>query len=149
MFAGSCHCGALRVELETRALLDDLVLRECRCSFCGRHRARTTTDPAGSVRIYTKPHHVPYRFGAHITDVYVCSACGVYVAMTCTFEGATYATVNTNTFDPRPTQEATTVSYDDESIETRLARRARTWTPARIVVSAPTATDPRAAGKDP
>jgi hypothetical protein len=132
MFPGSCHCGALRVELHTELALDELAIRECQCSFCRRHGARTTTDPSGTVRIHAPPDLVPYRFGQRVTDVHLCRACGVYVAMTCTIEGTTYATVNTNTFDPRPTQAAGAVTYDGESTATRLARRARAWSRAEI-----------------
>jgi hypothetical protein len=132
MFTGSCHCGALRVELHTELALAELSIRECQCSFCRRHAARTTTDPSGMVHVYKRPNLVPYRFGRQITDVHVCDACGVYVAATCAIDGAIYATVNTNTFDPGPTQPATPVTYEDESIEARLARRARTWSRAEI-----------------
>lgn len=132
MFAGSCHCGALRVELHTELALAELSIRECQCSFCRRHSARTTTDPNGSVQLYERAGLVPYRFGRQVTDVHVCDACGVYVASTCSIDGAVYATVNTNTFDPRPTQPATIVTYEEESTEARLERRARTWSWAEI-----------------
>jgi hypothetical protein len=132
MFAGSCHCGALRVELHTELALAELSIRECQCSFCRRHAARTTTDSKGTVHLYKRADLAPYRFGRQVTDVHVCDACGVYVAATCVIDGMIYATVNTNTFDPRPTQLATPVAYDAESTEARLARRARTWSRAEI-----------------
>ena len=47
---GGCHCGALRVEFETRAP-EELPLRECQCTFCRRHGALNTVDANGRVRV--------------------------------------------------------------------------------------------------
>jgi hypothetical protein len=34
---GSCHCGAIEIELETDRLPKDQVVGACQCSFCRKH----------------------------------------------------------------------------------------------------------------
>ena len=46
---GGCHCGRLRVAFTTATALTELPLRACQCTFCRRHGALTTSDPAGEV----------------------------------------------------------------------------------------------------
>jgi len=48
---GGCHCGNLKVALETSLDPSVLQLRACQCSFCRRHGAVTTSDPAGRLLV--------------------------------------------------------------------------------------------------
>ncbi len=135
-YAGRCHCGNVEVVFEPAQPPAALQLRECACSFCRRHGATSVTDPAGNVEITLRdPAEVSrYRFSLRTADFLVCRECGVYVAAVCTIDGATYATLNANVLDARAafTQPPLRVSFDGETVEARMARRRRAWTPARV-----------------
>ena len=129
--SGSCHCGALRVELVT---VIDLAPRACQCGFCRRQGARMVSDPEGSAELILGPEARRYRFGTKTTDFLFCSRCGTYVGALAELNGRTFATLNLNAFDdPRPDLEAMPVSYESEDSEAKAARRSRNWTPARLV----------------
>jgi hypothetical protein len=132
---GRCHCNQMTVELATALEPHELALRACQCSFCRRHGARTTSDPAGALRIVlTNCESVSYyQFAAQAAEFLVCSRCGVYVAALLRDGDRVYATVNANTFDVPLTQHAEPVDYDHETPEQRTERRRSMWTPAFIV----------------
>jgi hypothetical protein len=131
--AGRCHCGAIAFEFDTATAPADLSLRRCGCSFCRKHGARTTSDPAGQVRFMVhKPESLRrYRFGLHTADFLVCGECGTYLAATIEHEGRGYATLNANCFELEQAlvQDAPLVVYEGESAEQRRARRTARWTP--------------------
>jgi hypothetical protein len=79
---GACHCGSLDVAFTTSTAPEALPLRACQCSFCRRHGAITTSDPAGRLRIVARDETAwkPYVFGQRTAELAVCSRCGVYVA---------------------------------------------------------------------
>jgi hypothetical protein len=70
---GECHCGNVAVTLDTAVDPGALPLRACQCSFCRRHGARVTTDPAGLLKISVRDPAIllRYRFGLGITDFLV------------------------------------------------------------------------------
>ena len=137
---GGCHCGAVRVELETGIDPSALALRACQCSFCRRHGGVTTSDPAGRVRIeVSNPTNRPeqlqrYRFGLGITDFLICRTCGVYVAATMETHGRVLGVLNVNVLDDQApfTRSAAPMEYGAESIEDRQARRAKVWMPVEV-----------------
>ena len=133
MLAGSCHCGALTIQLDTTRDPADLPVRLCGCSFCARHRPRYTSDPSGRVAIGVADQ-APisrYRFGLRLADFLICRTCGVFVAAH--EPGAPgRAVINLNVLDRAAdfVAEPTLFSaYDSEDAATRTARRARSWTP--------------------
>ena len=87
---GSCHCGNLKLEFETMLEPAALPLRACQCSFCRRHVALSTSDPAGSVRVSVADASLlqRYRFGLGITDFLICRRCGVYLMAIMEIDGA-------------------------------------------------------------
>ena len=72
------------------------------------------------------------RFGSGSAEFLLCRRCGVYIGAVCDTAAGLRATINTNSLDDRAafTQPPTAVDHDGEHLEDRLARRARTWTPA-------------------
>src|SRR5690349_22587331 len=82
LLAGSCHCGALTIELDTLHEPAGLPVRVCGCSFCARHRPRYTSDPSGhvAIRVAGEDRVTRYRFGLRLADFLVCRTCGVFVA---------------------------------------------------------------------
>ena len=130
---GHCHCGRIGFRFETRFTPQTLPLRRCGCSFCRRHGARTTSDPAGSVRFeISEPAALRrYRFGLRSADFLLCAECGTYLAALIETGGKAYATLNANCFEQAEllTQDAPLVVYDSETLEQRMARRVAKWTP--------------------
>jgi hypothetical protein len=129
--AGRCHCGALTVEFETSK---PLAPRECQCSFCRKHHARSVSDPAGSAELTLGPDVVRYRFGTSSGDFLICGQCGVYVGAVQDIEGQVYAVLNLTAFDdPHEELAGEAMNYDGETAESRTARRRLRWTPTRIL----------------
>lgn len=73
----SCHCGAVRLELE---LPDGLVEpRRCDCSLCRRRGAIVASVPLDGLRILAGEDQLSlYQFGTHTAKYYFCSQCGIY-----------------------------------------------------------------------
>jgi hypothetical protein len=138
--AGHCHCGAIRVILETEKAAADLPLRACQCSFCRTRGALTTSDPAGRLFVEAAPGAVNrYQFGLKVTDFILCAECGTYVAAISEIDGHAMGVVNVlgaslagfegRTPDP--------MIYDDESPNERLARRHDRWMKVQVVEAQP------------
>lgn len=140
-YDGSCHCGALTVVFETAQDPGRMPLRQCGCTFCRKHGATAVTDPSGTleVRIGAAQHLSRYVFGLRTSEFLVCSRCGVFVAAICRVDGAMFGTLNLNVLEERAafTQLPSPVDYDAESVEDRLSRRKRAWTPAAVIEPAP------------
>jgi hypothetical protein len=134
---GSCHCGNLELRFETDLDPWALPLRACGCSFCRRHGARATSDPAGRVeiRVHDPAHLIRHRFAQRTADFLVCGRCGVYVAALMPLPEGGFATLNANTFEaPEPfARAAEPVCYEGESADARRARRRARWTPVVAV----------------
>lgn len=128
---GGCHCGALRVEYETSK---PLAPRECQCSFCRKHHARSVSDPDGSATITLGRHGVRYRFGTALGDFLICGQCGVYLGAVQEIDGRLYTVLNLTAFDdPHEVLAGEPMNYDGETAESRTARRRARWTPAKVV----------------
>jgi hypothetical protein len=131
-FEGRCHCGAIGFTFRTSVPPEEWAVRECQCSFCRGHGARTTAGPHASVSFHVDDTSklTRYRFGTRTTDFLICSGCGVYLGAVITSSGRQFATLNINTIRPAPdVPEAQPVSYDEESTDQRRTRREERWTP--------------------
>jgi hypothetical protein len=131
--AGGCHCGNVRLTLTLSMPPDQCELRECLCAFCRSHGARTAADPAGllSFKVSDPSKLNRYRFGLETADYLICAVCGVYVAALADTSAGRRATINVNCLNDRAafTREPVAVSYEGETQEGRLKRRAEKWTP--------------------
>ena len=128
---GRCHCGALTVGFETG---NPLAPRECQCSFCRKHHARSVSDPEGTAAITLGGQAARYRFGAALGDFLICGQCGVYLGAVQDIDGQLYAVLNLTAFnDPHDDVIGEPMTYAGETAEQRTARRRSRWTPARIV----------------
>ena len=135
--SGGCHCGAIRVELETHRAPTDQILGACQCSFCRKHNARAFSDPTAQVSITAaEPDRLNlYEFGLRTAKQVVCARCGVYVAMIL-FDGDNVLSVlNIDTLDDRAlfTGPVEPRVYDGESVGERIERRKKRWTPTTLV----------------
>jgi hypothetical protein len=128
---GGCHCGGVTVAFETSIDPRTIPLRACQCSFCRRHGAVTTSDPAGRLVVEERaPQRLQrYRFALGITDFLICRACGNYVAAIMEIEGRSIGVLNVNVLDERGAfaRPPSPVEYGGERVEERAARRAKGW----------------------
>ena len=133
---GRCHCGNLEVTFETSLDPAAVPLRACGCTFCRRHGAVWTSDPAGALEIRVGDRSLlsRYRFGLATSELLLCRRCGVLVAAVCRIDAATYGAVSCNVLDGRAafTQAPAPADWDGEAAADRVARRRRAWTPTAI-----------------
>jgi hypothetical protein len=132
---GGCYCGIIRVQVRLTRPPADMPVRSCACLFCRAHGTRTVSDPAGRADLWVDWSLVQkYRFGSRTADYLLCSRCGVYVGAVCETPAGCRAVINTLCLNDRAAfvQQATHPDYDQETVEMRLARRARNWTPAAM-----------------
>lgn len=134
LHTGRCRCGAVEVAFETDAPIERWSTRACSCSFCRQHDSVAVTDPRGRLTIRGGEGALSrHRFGLKTADFVLCSRCGVFVAAV--MDDA-YATLNALVLDDAARLPApTSVSYDGETSDDRIARRRARWTPARIEIS--------------
>ena len=128
---GRCHCGNISFVLDWRPEPAHVPARACSCSFCTKHGGVWTSCPTGSLRVtVAAPSHTTrYAFGTKTAQFHVCATCGVVPLVTSRIQGRLHAVVNVNAFegvDPSLLQRAP-VSFEAETEEGRLARRARNW----------------------
>ena len=130
---GSCHCGNISFELSWEPDPTEIPARACTCSFCSKHGGVWTSCPTGSlaVTIRDPASASRYAFGTGTAEFHVCGRCGIVPVVTSRIDGDTYAVVSVNAFenvDPSLLRRAP-ATFDAETTETRLARRARNWIP--------------------
>lgn len=71
---GSCHCGAIRFEVDADP--PEQVV-ECNCSFCRRQGHKWWYVPYDRFRLLTNPNAVSsYFFGPHRIEHHHCGVCG-------------------------------------------------------------------------
>ena len=133
---GGCHCGNLKVRLRLSQPPAEVLLRACGCSFCRRHNTRTASDPQGAVDIWADDWSLVqlYRFGTKTAEFVICRECGVYIGAIGDTPSGKAAVINTTCLDDRPlfTREPAPTDHDGEATESRLGRRAASWTPLTI-----------------
>jgi hypothetical protein len=128
---GRCHCGNIAFTMTWAPDPVEIPARACGCSFCTKHGGVWTSNPAAVLEVrVTDPVRVSrYAFGTRTADFHICATCGIVPLVTSRVAGHLYAVVNVNTFtDVAPALlRHTAASFEEESEETRLARRARNW----------------------
>jgi hypothetical protein len=133
---GGCHCGNIHVRLRLSKAPEESPLRACTCSFCRSHSPRIVADPEGLFEVSADDWSLVenYRFGTRTCDFLICRRCGVFVAAVQDMTEGARAVVNANCLDDRARFTAAPAMHEfqDESIETRAARRAANWMPALI-----------------
>jgi hypothetical protein len=131
-YPGACHCGDIELRLESDKTPSELGLRADTCSFCKKHGALYTADPAGEVCVALRHPGVAerYRFGTRTAEFLVCKTCGVFTAAYVSEPGL--AVVNVNVLEARTDFLSSPIllaDFDGESTEERLLRRRARWTP--------------------
>jgi hypothetical protein len=130
---GRCHCGAIGFEYSTAKPVGGWPVRACQCSFCLKHGAAYTSDPAGSVRFLHEDASAVsrYRFGQKTADFIFCGRCGGYLGAVTEEDGQPLMVINLRAFDPQPEglPAAQPMSYEGETAGDRNTRRSARWTP--------------------
>ena len=132
-FAGSCHCGDVRLAFHTELDPRDVEMRACQCGFCLRVGSEAFSDPHGLLEISTTDAADlrRYRFGHGLADYLFCARCGVYLgAVTETAAGIRGFTLR-RLLDDREllTAKLVPVVFEGESADERQVRRMARWTP--------------------
>jgi hypothetical protein len=139
--SGGCHCGNIHVRLRLSQPPEDSPLRACTCSFCRSHNPRIVADPKGLFEVWADDWSLVenYRFGTRSCDFLICRRCGVFIAAVSETTAGIRAVVNVNCLSERERFTLAPVLHDfeDETIETRLSRRAANWMPAIVHRSEP------------
>ena len=132
-YEGSCHCGAIGFTYRSSIEPVQWSIRACQCSFCRAHNALSTSDPDGQIDFMaSRPELLrKYRFGLKTADFLLCSDCGVYIGAVIETGSGTFGIVNVHALREAPANLAATapISYDDEDVGGRVARREDRWTP--------------------
>ena len=128
---GGCHCGNIRFRFEPDQPPENLPVRRCTCTFCTKHGAFYTSDPAGHLVVSIRdPQAVStYRFGSHTAEPQVCRQCGVMPLILTRSEGHAYATLNLASAGDfaTPPERIQNVNFEHQTAAERSARRARNW----------------------
>ncbi len=128
---GHCHCRNIEFHFYTDLIIGKLPVRVCTCTFCTKHAARYTSDPAGQLKvvIHESKFLSPYRYGTGTADFLICARCGVFPLVLCSNEGELYAVININALEDVTmfTQTPKSVDYGGETQQQRLARRKSSW----------------------
>ncbi|MEL6167673.1 MAG: GFA family protein [Pseudomonadota bacterium] len=76
-FRGTCHCGAVEIEV---TLTDGLnTARRCNCSYCIRRGAVAVSAPLDGLRVTRGADVLTlYQFGTRSARHWFCSVCGIY-----------------------------------------------------------------------
>lgn len=75
VFHGSCHCGAVRFEVET----DLAYISRCNCSICTKKGSLNHTVPPERFRLVQgESELVLYQFNTRTASHYFCRHCGVH-----------------------------------------------------------------------
>ena len=128
---GGCHCGNVAFDLAWPDDAATIPARACGCTFCRKHAGVWTSHPGSRLAVKVEDESLVsrYEFGTRTATFHVCARCGVPPLVTSTIGGRVYAVVNVNCLedvDPSRLDRSPT-NFDDESVETRLARRKRNW----------------------
>ncbi len=74
-FAGGCHCGALRFEVD----VDELKAIDCNCSICTKKGFLHVIVPREQFRVVAGAEALStYTFGTHTAKHHFCRSCGMH-----------------------------------------------------------------------
>jgi hypothetical protein len=131
LISGSCHCGNIAFALTWVPEPTEIPARACGCSFCTKHGGVWTSCPTGLLKVKVRdPALVSrYTFGTKTAQFHICSRCGIAPMVTSRIDGHLYAVVSVNAFDhiEPALLRCVAATFEEESAETRLARRKKNW----------------------
>ena len=135
---GGCGCGNLRLTLTLTRPAATYTARKCDCSFCTSRGSAHVSDPEGrvDVRVREPDNLLLHRFGTGTCDFLICKKCDGYLGAMGDFTEGKKAVVNIRCLDDQNAFTALApTTFEGESLEIRLARRAKNWTPAALILA--------------
>lgn len=131
-YKGSCRCGAVSLVYRCTREPGEQAARACQCEFCAPRAAIYLSDPASLLEVTVRDRRWLYahRFGTATADFMHCARCNTLAYVQSEIDGKLYALVSAEILDGFEGPGCVeTVSYDGESLEQRLQRRAQRWIP--------------------
>jgi hypothetical protein len=111
---GSCHCGAVRFEVDAPAAIEAV---ECNCSICTMTGYQHLIVPARDFRLVAGLDSLScYTFNTGIAKHYFCSRCGIKSFYIPRSHPNGYS-VNVRCLDPSTISSLATVPYDGRNWE--------------------------------
>ncbi len=131
IYAGACHCGAVRAAYETDA---PVRLRHDGCSFCASRGVKSASDANGKLTLQCTQRLTRYRFGHRSADFLICPVCGTYVATYMEGPNGPVGVINVVGLQIPELRDlpVDTASLDGETHDARIARRVSRWTPMTL-----------------
>lgn len=109
MLSGTCHCGAVRLEVPDRPP----VLINCNCSICRRYGALWAFYSKVDVRIAGHPENTTgYIWGERTIETFRCKGCGCVTHWESLRPDAEKLSVNMRNFDPAEIGDARLRRFD-------------------------------------
>ena len=134
-YEASCKCNNINYIFTTLVSLDLWPVRKCNCSFCSKRVNHIhCSDPKGSVTfLFLNPQNVTlYRHGTKTADFVICKTCNSYMAAVMPTNKGRFSVINLeHLIDKINFTKINNLSWVDEGLESRLARRHITWTPVK------------------
>lgn len=131
LLKGKCHCGNIAFHLEWEGDRPEIPARACGCSFCVKHGGVWTSKPKARLAVAVRDPGLvtKYAFGTRTATFHVCARCGAVPLVTSEIANHLYAVVNVNVLENvEPAWlRRSPANFEDEDVESRLARRARNW----------------------
>ena len=113
IYKGSCHCGAVKFEVEAPA---DIEVENCNCSICNRSGYRHLIVPRTKFRLLCgEKNLITYTFNTGVAKHFFCKTCGIkpYYIPRSNPDGID---VNANCLDTAP-NSITVVEFDGRNWE--------------------------------
>lgn len=129
---GGCRCGLVRYTFHCNLPADALEARACQCLFCRPRGAiyLGASDGKLEVEVSDKRYLYAHVFATGTADFMHCARCNQLVYVVSIIDGQRYALVERESLEfATAPGTAVPMDFDGESLEQRLARRARTWIP--------------------
>lgn len=130
LLKSDCHCGNIHVELHTNLDAAAITSRICQCGLCKQHSAKWVSDAQGEAKLQFKDKDSVsfYRFGHSTSDFIICKNCGVLMAAVCKLDDNDRAVINITPMTKEVFSAPSVLTdFDYETVDERLARRARNW----------------------
>jgi len=134
-YEASCECNNINYFFTTLVAPDFWPVRKCNCSFCSKHVNHIhCSDPKGSVIfLFSDLQNVSlYRHGTKTADFVICKTCNSYMAAVMITNKGRFSVINLeHLIYGIKFNKINILSWVDEDLESRLARRHTTWTPVK------------------
>jgi hypothetical protein len=124
---GSCHCGAVRFEVEIE---EGKGASRCNCSICTRvNQLGAVVKPSAFCLLQGEDQLGTYEWGAKISRRFFCKHCGIHCFARGHLEelGGDYVSVNLNCVDDMGLMDVAVVYWDGRHNAWEKGPRERPW----------------------